>query len=257
MKVVIFAGGYGTRISEESQVRPKPLVEIGGKPILWHIMKIYSSFGYNDFVICAGYKSHMVKEYFNDYMLHSRDVTFHLALGNTEVHANGIEDWRVTVIDTGLETMTGGRLKRVKEHIGNETFFLTYGDGVSTVDIAGELAQHKATGAVVTMTTVQPSGRFGAVNTVSGSTVVDQFKEKPRGDGAWINGGFFVCEPEAIDYVIDDQTVWEQEPLTTLAREGKLHAFKHEGFWQPMDTLRDKVVLEKMWTENNAPWKVW
>ena len=257
MKVVILAGGYGTRISEESGVRPKPMVEIGGKPILWHIMKIYSAYGINDFIICCGYKGYMIKEYFASYFLHRSDVTFDLKNNEMEVHQNDVEPWKVSLIDTGEGTMTGGRLKRVKDFIGRETFCLTYGDGVSDININQLIEFHQEQGALVTLTAVQPPGRFGAFKLEQEQTKITYFREKPRGDDAWINGGYFVVEPGAIDYVRDDSTTWELEPLKNLARDGKLSAYKHYGYWQNMDTLRDKNVLEQVWQSGEVPWKVW
>lgn len=257
MKVVILAGGFGTRISEESDYKPKPMIEIGGKPILWHIMKIYSSHGFNDFVICCGYKSYVIKDYFHHYYMHEADMTIDLGKNTTEYHNSTSEPWRVTLVDTGLNTMTGGRIKRVQPYIGNEPFMLTYGDGVSDVDIPALLEFHRKSGRLATLTSVQPSGKFGALEIGQGDSIMS-FKEKPRGDGAWINGGFFVCEPKAFDYIRDgDSTVWEREPLEGLARDGQLGAYKHEGFWQPMDMLRDKQELEKHWASGKAPWKSW
>lgn len=260
MKVVILAGGFGTRISEESTIKPKPMVEVGGRPILWHIMKIYSYYGFNEFIICLGYKGYVIKEYFANYYLHNSDVTFDMKENKMEVHRNYGENWKVSLIDTGLNTMTGGRVKRVKEYIGNDTFALTYGDGVSDVDIPGLLSFHKESGNMVTLTAVQQPGRFGAFTLGDSDNMIHSFREKPKGDGAgnaWINGGFFLVEPEAVNYVTDDSTVWEKEPLEILANTGKLGAFKHTGFWQPMDTLRDRNVLENLWEENKAPWKKW
>ncbi len=260
MKAVILAGGYGTRISEESGVRPKPMVEVGGKPILWHIMKIYSSHGINEFIICCGYKGYVIKEYFSNYFLHQSDVTFDMEHNKMEVHRKNAEKWKVTLVDTGEGTMTGGRIKRVKDYIGNEPFCLTYGDGVSDVDITKSIEFHKSTKATVTLTAVQQPGRFGAFSLGSNDNTISSFREKPKGDGhenAWINGGFFVVEPEALDHIKDDKTIWEREPLENLANSGKLSAFKHIGFWQPMDTLRDKNVLDEMWTSDQAPWKIW
>jgi glucose-1-phosphate cytidylyltransferase len=257
MKAVILAGGYGTRLSEETAVRPKPMVEIGDKPILWHIMKIYSHHGVNEFIICCGYKGQVIKEYFANYFLHRSDVTFDLANNKMEVHQNDVEPWKVTLVDTGKGTMTGGRLKRVKEHVGNETFCLTYGDGVSNVDLAELIQFHKNKDALVTLTAVQQPGRFGTFNLKKDEEKISSFTEKPRGDGAWINGGFFVLEPAAINYIDGDDTVWEKKPLELLADDGKLAAFKHYGFWQPMDTLRDKNVLENYWESENPPWKIW
>jgi glucose-1-phosphate cytidylyltransferase len=257
MKTVILAGGYGTRISEESAIRPKPMVEIGSKPILWHIMKIYSAHGMNDFVICCGYKGYVIKDFFSKYFLHMSDVTFDLRKNEMRVHHNNVEPWRVSLIDTGEETMTGGRLKRVREYIGNDTFCLTYGDGVADLNITELVRFHRKTGLLVTLTAVQAPGRFGAITLKGDQYKVSSFREKPLGDGAWINGGFFVCEPGVIDYIEDDTTVWEQEPLQKLSQEGMLAAFKHHGFWHPMDTLRDKNALEKFWRGGDAPWKVW
>lgn len=256
MKVVILAGGLGTRIAEETGSRPKPMIEIGDRPLLWHIMKLYSHHGIDDFIICAGYKGYMIKEYFRNYWLHNCDVTFDLKSRDIEVHQDANESWRVTVVDTGAETMTGGRLKRVRDYLGDDTFMLTYGDGLSDVDVTALLAFHRDQGRAATVTAVQPSGRFGALELGDGG-VVSSFTEKPAGDGAWINGGFFVLEPEVFDYIEGDSTSWEREPLEGLARDGKLGAFRHEGFWQPMDTLRDKLALEALWAEGNAPWKVW
>jgi glucose-1-phosphate cytidylyltransferase len=257
MKVVILAGGYGTRISEESSVRPKPMVEIGEKPILWHIMKIYSAHGLNDFIICLGYKGYMIKEYFANYFLHMSDVTFDLKNNKMDVHQNEVEPWKVTLIDTGETTMTGGRLRRIKDYIGNETFCLTYGDGVGNIDINRLIDIHHAQNVLATLTAVQPPGRFGAFSLEHNQYKISTFSEKPQGDGAWVNGGFFVLEPAAIDYINGDSTVWEREPLENLARDGRLAAFKHYGFWQPMDTLRDKYLLEELWKSGEAPWKIW
>lgn len=257
MKVVILAGGYGTRISEESGVRPKPMVELGGKPILWHVMKIYSSYGLNDFIICCGYKSHVIKEYFANYTLNKADITFDLAKHTMQIHKNGSENWRVTLVETGEGTMTGGRLKRIKEYIDKETFCATYGDGVSNVNINTLINFHKRQGVLATVTAVQPPGRFGAFTLKKGQKKIESFREKPQGDGVWINGGFFVLEPKIFDYIASDETVWEQEPMQKLASEGKLAALAHSGFWHPMDTLRDRHVLEDMWTSGKAPWKVW
>ncbi len=257
MKTVILAGGYGTRISEESTVRPKPMVEIGGKPILWHIMKIYSAHGINDFIICCGYKGYMIKEYFANYFLYMSDVTFDMKNNKMEVHQNSAEPWRVTLVDTGDETMTGGRLRRVKDYIGNETFCFTYGDGVANVDIKRLIHFHREQKTLATLTAVQPPGRFGTFNLAQEQTRISHFREKPQGDGAWINGGFFVLEPAVMDYITGDSTVWEQEPLKNLARDGMLSAYRHYGFWHPMDTLRDKNVLEELWASGNPPWKVW
>lgn len=256
MKVVILAGGLGTRISEESHLKPKPMIEIGGKPILWHIMKIYSHYGLNDFVICCGYKGYVIKEYFANYFLHMSDVTFDMSNNRMEVHHQKAEPWKVTLVDTGDETMTGGRLKRVAPYLQNEEMFcVTYGDGVSDVNIAELIAFHKAQGVKATLTAVLPPGRFGALE--FDGHKVRSFNEKPKGDGAMINGGFFVLSPEAIEFIKDDTTFWEREPLETLARQDQLAAFQHNGFWQPMDTLRDKAHLEELWMSGKAPWKVW
>lgn len=257
MKAVILAGGFGTRLSEETSVKPKPMVEIGEMPILWHIMKIYSSHGVNDFIICLGYKGYYIKEYFSKYYLHSSNVTFDLKNNAMEVHQNVCEPWRVTLIDTGLNTMTGGRLKRVKDFIGDKTFCLTYGDGVSDVNISELIAFHKKQEVYATLTAVQPPGRFGAFSLHGDDNKINRFKEKPQGDSAWVNGGFFVLEPQVFNYIQNDQTVWERDPMEKLALDGHLAAYRHEGFWQPMDTLRDKMGLEKMWETGVAPWKVW
>lgn len=258
MKAVIFAGGYGSRISEESGVRPKPMVEIGNRPILWHILKIYSYHGINDFIICCGYKSYVIKEYFSNYFLHSADITFDMRHNKMEVHNNFSEPWRVTLVDTGEDTMTGGRLKRVKNYVGNETFCLTYGDGVSDVNIFDLIEFHKSQGTKATLTAVQQPGRFGAFTLGKDEVKISNFQEKPlTGDSPWINGGFFVCEPSVFDLIEEDSTIWEREPLETLASTGNLSAFKHRGFWQPMDTLRDKHFLEDLWKSGKAPWKLW
>lgn len=256
MKVVILAGGFGTRLSEESYLKPKPMVEIGGKPILWHIMKIYSHFGYNDFIICLGYKGYCLKEYFANYFLHQSDITFDFTNGNNQViHENSTEPWKVTLIDTGLETMTGGRVKRVQKYVGDDPFMLTYGDGVGNVDIAKLVEFHKMHGRLATVTSTQPSGRFGALK-LTQDNQVETFQEKPDGDGGWINGGFFVMQPEVFNYIENDSTILERAPLENLARDGQLMTFKHDDFWQPMDTLRDKNFLEELWTDG-APWKLW
>jgi glucose-1-phosphate cytidylyltransferase len=255
MKVLILAGGYGTRLSEETDIRPKPMIEIGGKPILWHIMKIYSYYGFNDFVILLGYKGYYIKEYFANYFLHQSDVTIDMTNGKMEVHNNSAEPWKVTLIDTGLESMTGGRIKRAKEYIGNKTFMLTYGDGVSDVNIHDLVEFHKQNGKKTTMTAIQPAGRFGALDIQT--NLVHEFVEKPAGDGNWINGGFMVCEPDILDLIENDLTVFEQYPLQTLAKNGELCAYKHISFWQCMDTLRDKIHLNELWEHNKAPWKVW
>jgi glucose-1-phosphate cytidylyltransferase len=257
MKVVILAGGFGTRISEETGVKPKPMVEIGDKPILWHIMKIYSAAGIDDFIICLGYKGYVIKEFFATYSLHMSDITFDLRRNDMRIHQNGTEPWRVTLVDTGEKTMTGGRIKRIKDYIGNERFCLTYGDGVTDLDIKKLLAFHQEQKALVTLTAVQPPGRFGVFSLEDDQILISRFREKPQGDSAWINGGFFVVEPAAINYINDDSTVWEKEPLGRLAREGMLAAYRHYGYWQNMDTLRDKMVLEELWQAGNPPWKIW
>lgn len=257
VKAVILAGGLGTRLSEETTVRPKPMVEIGGYPVLWHILKTYAAHGIDDFVICCGYKGSVIKDWFASYALRMSDVTFDLRLNTVDVHRANAEDWRVTLVDTGDATMTGGRLKRVRHHLGDETFCFTYGDGVSDVDITGLVKFHEAEGRPATMTVVQPPGRFGAVQLGETQTSVDAFSEKTDGDGAWINGGYFVLEPSVIDRIDGDDTVWEQDPLRELAHAGQLSAYKHPGFWQPMDTLRDRNVLEGLWHSGTAPWKVW
>ncbi|WOD39154.1 glucose-1-phosphate cytidylyltransferase [Nodosilinea sp. E11] len=257
MKAVILAGGLGTRLSEETSIKPKPMVEVGGYPILWHIMKIYSAHGINDFIVCCGYKGYVIKEYFANYFLHMSDVTFDLRYNQMNVHTGNAEPWKVTLVDTGASTMTAGRLKRVREHIGPETFCLTYGDGVSDINVTKLIEFHQNQGGMATLTAVQPPGRFGAIALHEGQTKIESFQEKPEGDGAWINGGYFVLEPQVIDFIDGDDTVWEEEPLSKLAQMGQLSAFKHAGFWQPMDTLRDKNKLEELWTSNQAPWKVW
>lgn len=257
MKVVILAGGLGTRISEESHLKPKPMIEIDGRPILWHIMKLYSHFGFNDFVICLGYKSYAVKEYFAHYFLHESDVTFDFSSGNTRItHDHTAEPWKVTLVDTGLETMTGGRVKRVQPYVGNEPFMLTYGDGVADVDIQALVNFHQKHGRLATVTSTQPSGRFGALK-FSDSDLVSSFQEKPEGDGGWINAGFFVMQPEVFDYIEGDKTILEREPLEGLARDSELVSFRHRGFWQPMDTLRDKTHLEELLKKKQAPWVLW
>ena len=256
MKAVILAGGLGTRISEETHLKPKPMIEIGGKPILWHIMKLYSAHGVNDFVICCGYKGYIIKEYFANYFLHMSDVTFDMASNKMEVHQRNAESWRVTLVDTGDDTLTGGRLKRVAPYIENEdAFCFTYGDGVSDVDIGRSLAFHRSHGKMATITAVQPPGRYGAIERVG--NLVTGFVEKPRGDGGLINGGFFVLSPRVLGLIDGDQTSWESEPMTELAARGEMMAFEHDGFWQPMDTLRDKNLLEELWTGGKAPWKIW
>lgn len=257
MKVVILAGGFGTRISEESHLKPKPMIEIGGKPILWHIMKIYSHFGFNDFVICLGYKGYSIKEYFAHYFLHESDITFDFRNDNQRIiHHHSAEPWRVTLVNTGLETMTGGRVKKIRPYIGDEPFMLTYGDGVSNVNIRELVDFHTAHGKFATVTSIQPVGRFGALD-LTDNNIVRGFHEKPKGDGLWINGGFFVLQPEVFDYIEADETMFERAPLEMLAEQGQLAAHKHDGFWQAMDTLRDKTLLEELWESGNAPWKMW
>lgn len=256
MKAVILAGGLGTRISEETTIKPKPMVEIGGKPILWHIMKIYSAYGINEFIVCCGYKGYMIKEYFANYFLHMSDITFDMEHNKMQVHERHAEPWKVTLVDTGEQTMTGGRIKRVGDYVKNEECFcLTYGDGVANIDIAALIAFHKAQKVKATLTATMPPGRFGALDMTANK--VNSFREKPKGDGGMINGGFFVLSPKILDYLEDDSTVWEREPLERLAEEGNLAAFPHQGFWQPMDTLRDKVLLEELWQTGKAPWKTW
>lgn len=255
MKAVILAGGLGTRISEETNLKPKPMVEIGGRPILWHVMKIFSAHGINDFIICAGYKGYVIKEYFANYFLHMSDVTFDMANNSMEVHQRRSEPWRVTIVDTGEATMTGGRLRRVRDYLGNEPFCFTYGDGVGNVNITDLIAYHKREGRKATLTGVQPPGRYGALEIDNGR--VERFQEKPEGDGSWINGGFFVLEPGVVELIEDDKTTWERKPLETLASTKQLSVYKHSGFWLPMDTLRDKLNLEELWASGRAPWKLW
>ncbi|GGH57180.1 glucose-1-phosphate cytidylyltransferase [Comamonas phosphati] len=256
MKAVLLAGGLGTRISEESHLRPKPMIEIGGKPILWHIMKMYAAHGVNDFIVCLGYKGYVIKEYFANYFLHMSDVTFDMRENHMEVHQRHAEPWRVTLVDTGAETMTGGRLRRVRSYLKpGEAFAFTYGDGVADIDLSAEFAFHRAHGGLATVAAVQPPGRYGAL--LRDGTQVTHFVEKPRGDGGWINGGFFVLQPEVIDLIPGDATSWENEPMTALAHSGQLHAYEHGGFWQPMDTLREKNLLEELWQSGQAPWKRW
>ena len=256
MKAVILAGGLGTRISEESHLRPKPMIEIGGRPILWHIMKMYAAHGVNDFIICLGYKGYVIKEYFANYFLHMSDVTFDMAENRMEVHRRHAEPWRVTLVDTGDSTMTGGRLRRVRDYLApGEPFAFTYGDGVADIDLTAEFAFHRAHGKLATVAAVQPPGRYGALQ-MDGSSV-NAFTEKPRGDGGLINGGFFVLQPEVLDLVATDQTSWELEPMAALAAQDQLQAFEHAGFWQPMDTLREKTLLEELWQSGQAPWKTW
>ena len=257
MKVVILAGGYGTRLSEETGVKPKPMVEIGDMPMLWHIMKIYSANNINDFIICLGYKGYIVKEFFATYALRMSDVTFDLRKDKAKVHQNGTEPWKVTLVDTGEKTMTGGRLKRVKEYVGDETFCLTYGDGVTDLNIKKLIDFHRDQKTLATLTAVQPPGRFGAFNLDRDQNKISTFKEKPKGDSAWINGGFFVLEPGVMEYIAGDSAVWEREPMEKLSSDGMLSAYRHHGFWHPMDTLRDKNLLEELWQSGKAPWKVW
>lgn len=257
MKVLLLAGGFGTRLSEETEVRPKPMVEVGGKPILWHIMKIYSKYGFNDFVILLGYKGYYIKEYFANYFLHQSDVTIDIKNGKMEVLNNSSEPWKVTLLDTGLESMTGGRVIKAKNIVGNEPFLLTYGDGISNINIKDLVTFHKSHGKAITMTSAQPEGRFGALN-IGENNQVTQFLEKPKGDGGWINAGFFVCEPKVFDYITEgDSTIFEQAPLQNLAKDGELYTYKHDGFWKPMDSLKDKNDLNKLWDSNKAPWKIW
>lgn len=257
MKTVILAGGFGTRIGEESHLKPKPMIEIGEKPILWHILKIYSAFGFNDFIICLGYKGYAIKEYFAHYFLHESDVTFDFKNGNQRIiHHHSAEPWTVTLVNTGSETMTGGRVKRIQPYVGNEPFMLTYGDGLGDVDIRQLVAYHQSHGKIATVTSTQPSGRFGSLE-LGENDMVAGFEEKPKGDGAWISAGYFVLQPEVFDYIENDATVFEREPLVNLAGENQLAAFKHNGFWQPMDSLRDKNLLEELWKKGNPPWKIW
>ncbi|MEI8377522.1 MAG: glucose-1-phosphate cytidylyltransferase [bacterium] len=257
MKVVILAGGLGTRLSEETDLKPKPMVEIGGRPILWHIMKIYSNYGFNDFIILTGYKSHIIKDYFINYYSRYSDITVDMSSNSVEIHKTRTEPWKVTMLYTGKDTMTGGRIKKAKDYIGNETFMLTYGDGVSNIDIPDLIEFHKKSGKLATLTAVQPSGKFGAIN-IENNGEISSFMEKPKGDGAWINGGFFVLEPKIFDYIEDgDSAIWEKEPLEKLAKDNQLNAYKHKGFWRPMDTLKDKIDLTEMWDSHNAPWLTW
>lgn len=256
MKVVILAGGLGSRLSEETEIRPKPMVEIGGMPILWHIMKIYSHFGFNEFIILLGYKGYVIKEFFANYFLHNSDITIDLASNTIETHSKQVEPWKVTLVDTGANSMTGGRIKRVKNYIGNEPFLLTYGDGVADIDIQALISEHQRRNGLITMTAVLPEGRYGALK-IDESNRILNFEEKPRGDGNWSNGGFFVCQPEVIDYIDGDDTIFEKEPLEGLAHDGKLYTYKHFGFWRPMDTLRDKVQLENLIQQKKAPWIKW
>ena len=255
MKCVILAGGLGTRLSEETVTRPKPMIEVGGYPILWHIMKIYSNYGVNDFIICLGYKGYIIKEYFANYFLHMSDVTFDMNTGETIVHQNTAEPWRVTLVDTGENTMTGGRIKRIREYVGGETFCMTYGDGVSDIEIDKEIEFHKKMKVYATMGAVQPPGRYGHVEIKDG--IVTSFHEKTQGDGGWINGGFFILEPVIFDFIDGDSTIWERMPLEILAHRNQLAAWYHKGFWRPMDTLRDKIQLEELWSDGKAPWRIW
>ena len=255
MKVVILAGGLGTRLAEETSTKPKPMIKIGGMPILWHIMKIYSEQGFNDFIICLGYKGYIIKEFFANYRMHTSDMTFDLGKNQVEMHRSGTEPWRVTLIDTGEASMTGGRIKRIKPYLDSDPFCLTYGDGVANVDVRKTVEFHKKQGLAATITAVQPPGRFGSLE-IEGDRVKN-FREKPKGDGSWINGGFFVLNPSVIDYIDNDATIWEQTPLERLARDGKLSVYKHDGFWQPLDTLRDKKHLDGLWESGKAPWKTW
>ncbi|MDO9141393.1 MAG: glucose-1-phosphate cytidylyltransferase [Methylobacter sp.] len=255
MKAIILAGGLGSRLSEETSIRPKPMIEIGGKPILWHIMKTYSAHGIHDFVICCGYKGYVIKEYFANYFLHMSDVTFDMRHNKMEVHQQHAEPWRVTLVDTGDDTMTGGRIKRVADYVKGEDFCCTYGDGIGDVNITQLIEFHRKQGKLATLTATQPPGRFGALN-LNGNNVVS-FQEKPQGDGGWVNGGFFVLSPKVLDYIDNDHTVWEREPMEQLARDRQMSAYFHAGFWQPMDTLRDKIHLETLWADGKAPWNVW
>ena len=255
MKAVILAGGYGTRISEETHLKPKPMVEIGGKPVLWHIMKTYSAYGIDDFIVCCGYKGYVIKEYFANYALHMSDVTFDMRVNRVHVHQSSAEPWSVTLVDTGENTGTGGRLRRVRSYVGDEDFCFTYGDGVSNVDVGKLVAFHKSKGTLATVTATQTPGRFGVLT--MNDAKITAFEEKPQGDGGWVNGGYFVLSPKAIGYIEDDDTVWERAPMERLAEEGQLAAFVHRGFWQPLDTLRDKTLLNELWDSGKAPWKVW
>lgn len=259
MKAVILAGGFGSRLSEATSLIPKPMVEIGGKPILWHIMKTYSSYGINDFIVCCGYKQYVIKEYFANYYLHNSDMTIDLAANTTEIHSTHAEHWRVTLIDTGLNTMTGGRIKRIEPYVGKEPFLLTYGDGVADIDIAKTIEEHQKSGAAISMSVYKPEGKFGAVDIDTTNNTVRSFREKPDGDGNWINIGYFVCEPEVFDYIPanDDTIAFEKSPLENMARDGKMKAYKHYGFWKPMDMLRDNKELNAMWDTGKAPWKIW
>lgn len=256
MKTVILAGGFGTRLSEETDIKPKPMVEIGEKPILWHIMKLYSHFGFDEFVICLGYKGYIIKEYFANYFIHQSDLTIDLGKNMMEIHDSSAEPWKITLVNTGLNTMTGGRVKRIKKYVEDDSFMLTYGDGVSDVNISNLLQFHEKNSKYATLTSVQPLGRFGALNIDNRGNVLN-FQEKPKGDGSWINGGFFVLEPEVFDYIEGDETFWEKEPLENLAKDNQLMGYTHNGFWKPMDTLRDKKELDSLWKSGKAPWRVW
>ena len=257
MKVVLLAGGLGTRLSEETDTKPKPMVEIGGKPMLWHIMKIYSSFGFNEFIICCGYKGYIIKEYFANYFLHQSDITVDLSSNKLQIHNSFAEPWMITMVDTGLNTMTGGRLKRIEEYVSGETFMMTYGDGLSNINIKSLVDFHVSHGKFATLTAVQPTGRFGALK-IDKDKNINSFQEKPKGDGSWINGGFFVLEPQIFDYIKEgDSTIWEQAPMNNLAKDSQISAFKHEEFWRPIDTLRDKIDLNNIWNSENCPWKIW
>ncbi len=255
MKVVLLAGGLGTRLSEETDIKPKPMIEIGGKPILWHIMKIYSHFGFNEFIVCLGYKGYIIKEYFANYFLHQSDVTIDTSNNSLEIHNSSSENWKITLVDTGKDTMTGGRIKRIQKYTNNETFMLTYGDGVGNVDISALLKFHRENKKMVTLTAVQPKGRFGGLGLED--NLVTNFEEKPQGDGSWVNGGFFVCEPDIFNFLENDTTIWERSPLENIAKQQQMTAFKHKGFWRPMDTLRDKIELNQLWDNNQAEWKLW
>jgi len=256
MKVVILAGGFGTRLSEETEIKPKPMVQIGEYPMIWHIMKLYSSFGFNEFIILLGYKGYIIKEYFSNYFLHQSDVTINIPTNGIEIHEKRSEPWKITLLETGLNTMTGGRIKYIKDYIGDSTFLLTYGDGLTDLNIEETVKYHKKNKKLITMTAVRPEGRYGALK-IDENNLITDFKEKPVGDGLWINGGFFVCEPEILNYIKGDNTVFEQEPLNDLAQAGEINAWKHDGFWQCMDTLRDKEKLLELWRNNSAPWKRW
>lgn len=259
MKVVILAGGFGTRLSEETDLKPKPMIEIGGKPILWHIMKTYSHYGFNEFIICLGYKGHVIKEFFTNYFIHQSDLTVDLEKNKIEIHNSQAEPWKITLVDTGQNTMTGGRIKRIEKYVNNEPFLLTYGDGIGNIDINELVTFHKKHKKIATVTVVQPSGRFGAIKFDEKEEVkVFAFEEKPKGDNSWINGGFFILEPKIFDYILEgDSTIWEKKPLESIAKDGQLIAYKHFGFWKPMDTQRDKIELEELWQRNQATWKIW